>query len=69
LKSIRLGNYLEGEEEDFRASFPHTLIARGVRCGCLDKEDDDIDLGVGGSVGSEGFVAVNVKLFMSGMGV
>jgi len=45
--------------------FPHTLIARGVRCGCLDKEDDDIDLGIGGAEGSEDFVAVNVKLFLS----
>jgi len=45
--------------------FPHTLIARGVRCGCLDKEDDSIDLGVGGSERSEDFVAVNVKLFLS----
>lgn len=45
--------------------FPHTLIQRGVRCGCLDKEDDDIDLRVGGSEGSEDFVAVNVKLFLS----
>ncbi len=64
-KSIRLGNYSEGEEEEFQDLLPHTLIARGARCGCLDKEDEDIDLGVGGSEGGEDFVAINVKLFLS----
>jgi hypothetical protein len=37
---------------------------RGARCGCLDAEDNDIDLAVG-DVGSERFVALNVKLFLS----
>ena len=65
VKSIHLCSNLEGEEEEFQNLVPHTLIARGVRCGCLDKEDDDIDLRVGGSDSGEDFVALNVKLFLS----
>jgi hypothetical protein len=46
-------------------TFPHTLIRRDVRCGCLEAEDQNIDLAVGGTDGGDDFVAVNVKLFLS----
>ncbi len=44
--------------------FPHTLIVRGARCGCLDAEDNDIDVAFG-PVEGDRFVAINAKLFLS----